>query len=917
MAVSDILQSLTSLVTASHKLVTDTTSILKRYYLSSANRQAVIAVLKDIDAGEGTVTQQILRMVKPAPPPPPPPVVATAPVVGAAVVATNQVTVPLTTASFSLAGIDHYEVWATNGASGTETYRGVFNTWPYIVNEAAGTWKYKFKGVDPTAVGTPSTAASPFSNEVTAVVGGVLNPDTHPPAVPSAPTIVSGGGAVLDSVAKATPTADTAGGPYGEVTSGAKQGKWYKSGVYQAGYDSLVPSQSAETLQQIGAQVTTPGTDIAGVVTGPVCPVGVDSHWGTADQALSYKTSICTGKVTETVQVDDADAGAAVAAHWTKPFVWGFRASANANDCYADLIVFNKNGEHTVGVEGRIQINGSATKLGNPFLAYTLPFLARRSCDPDLGIVTFEFNQDITAVAPWQTLFSGNVPGLGKTYLSGRGAAGYSSATTASYSTLVKTVDPDVRFPFTGSQVSTGPTIIPITFAMEDNAGNVSAAAVDCSFTYAASSVATNLPGLFPYTIGPEPRYCAGPGVDTDTVLRMSKNAGDVINIYGGWEGRGVTVRQLFAAVMALNPDWIGGRIYDITLNNTGFANFVVAYKWYPVKDDGVTEQLSTGGFSGFHITNWSAPSGLAGSVNDPAGRNAARAAAAYVIDAIRDGGAAGLSQQGEAPNDLVRFFYNDDTYGYLWQTGQWTPNNVNANALLQAGQASFFYYIQNPDRAGTPNSLLRACNSSQFNPNNQCPAAYYGMVDLIVMESIGSLIGDFSNLLATIQEQRKMLVSTGKAIFSIYDCQIIGEGAALFACAIAFIMGSEYVAPQNGSGNNPIYASYVASTPWFDSFDIDLATHQCKTYPNVGKGWNYLGAPQSAGKTSAWKQGVWRMDFDNAIIIANPTTNGVQNVTLDGTFYKPQSATYAPFNGGGPITSITIQPGTAYILLR
>jgi hypothetical protein len=99
-------------------------------------------------------------------------------------------------------------------------------------------------------------------------------------------------------------------------------------------------------------------------------------------------------------------------------------------------------------------------------------------------------------------------------------------------------------------------------------------------------------------------------------------------------------------------------------------------------------------------------------------------------------------------------------------------------------------------------------------------------------------------------------------------------------------------------------------------------------TYPVFDEFWGgslntagYLGSAsntaQGAEQSAAWSQGVWRRDFENGIVLVNPSTNGSQTVVLGGTFYHLSGSQVPSINNGAAVTSVTIPAGDGLILLR
>jgi hypothetical protein len=68
---------------------------------------------------------------------------------------------------------------------------------------------------------------------------------------------------------------------------------------------------------------------------------------------------------------------------------------------------------------------------------------------------------------------------------------------------------------------------------------------------------------------------------------------------------------------------------------------------------------------------------------------------------------------------------------------------------------------------------------------------------------------------------------------------------------------------------------------------------------------------------TVAWKQGVYRRDFENGIALVNPRGNGTQTVDLGGTFKRLSGKQDASVNNGQTTTKVTLKDRDGIILMR
>ncbi len=117
----------------------------------------------------------------------------------------------------------------------------------------------------------------------------------------------------------------------------------------------------------------------------------------------------------------------------------------------------------------------------------------------------------------------------------------------------------------------------------------------------------------------------------------------------------------------------------------------------------------------------------------------------------------------------------------------------------------------------------------------------------------------------------------------------------------------TDYQSMRYGLGSTLLNDGYYAFTNnatgyhgvvWFDEYDAKL-----------GMG--------STIPTAAWKQGVWRRDFDNGIVLVNPKGNGPQTVTLETSYVKLQGTQDPVTNNGQTVTSVTLKDRDGIILMR
>jgi hypothetical protein len=121
----------------------------------------------------------------------------------------------------------------------------------------------------------------------------------------------------------------------------------------------------------------------------------------------------------------------------------------------------------------------------------------------------------------------------------------------------------------------------------------------------------------------------------------------------------------------------------------------------------------------------------------------------------------------------------------------------------------------------------------------------------------------------------------------------------------VAAMMVDAYFNYSDGAGGN------YTSLWWYDEYSVDFATGQA-TGDASEKG--YLG--QATGAAVKLSNGVWRRDFANGIALVN-NSGSTQTVSLGGTFRRIRGTQDPTVNSGASVSSVSLPPQDAVILLR
>lgn len=228
------------------------------------------------------------------------------------------------------------------------------------------------------------------------------------------------------------------------------------------------------------------------------------------------------------------------------------------------------------------------------------------------------------------------------------------------------------------------------------------------------------------------------------------------------------------------------------------------------------------------------------------------------------------------------------------------SDNTSSIQTLYRAGYVAYFAAVQT---AAAVSQRLLTCNVADWYTNRNGLSApgvldYNQKVNGGVMEGIqGQESTSWAQLMANYSTIMTYFAAPAYGIFSL---DLSGPtnyaGFRYFYCSC--LLGNGYFfADNNGS-----YNDYLT----FDEYSFNLGA------PIAGPG-NPNNTVYGGSGYTAWKQGVWRRDFQNGISLVNPRGNGAQTVTLETTYYHLTGTQDPTINNGAATTSVTLpDPGTA-----
>jgi hypothetical protein len=92
----------------------------------------------------------------------------------------------------------------------------------------------------------------------------------------------------------------------------------------------------------------------------------------------------------------------------------------------------------------------------------------------------------------------------------------------------------------------------------------------------------------------------------------------------------------------------------------------------------------------------------------------------------------------------------------------------------------------------------------------------------------------------------------------------------------------------------------------WFDEFDLAGTSST-----------SWMGRAISPPQNTAWKSGVYRRDFENAVVLVNPRGNGERTISLESGLTRISGKQDPKTNNGKPASSVRLLDGDGIVLLR
>jgi hypothetical protein len=366
------------------------------------------------------------------------------------------------------------------------------------------------------------------------------------------------------------------------------------------------------------------------------------------------------------------------------------------------------------------------------------------------------------------------------------------------------------------------------------------------------------------------------------------------MSIWAAWPGMspgGKPLNAHIGAVKAMNPKTLvflyvnSNELGDRSVTGGAYDSYrakLDSMKWwlYPTGTGG-SPVISTWGSGNFKIVN-----NTLNTARDSSGKNSVEWITHWFVDNLGK------------PNPNSDGFFMDNVFWKPRVNGDWnrdgsvdSKDSAQSAAWLRLGYQKHF-------------TLAKSLMPGKYQIGN---VADWGETKAVLTELDGHAQGgvlegmvgaDYSpekwgSWSAMMGYYRKTMAALGEPKLAIFNQQ----GSA-----------TDYQAFRYGFGSCLLDDAYYAFTSssrgysgvdWFDEYDVKL------------------GKAISAPPKAAWKNGVYRRDFEKGIVLVNPKGNGAQTVSLEAGFKRFVGKQAASVNNGADVTSLTLKDRDGIVLLR
>lgn len=836
-----------------------------------------------------------------------------APGTPSASLAGNTVTISWTAATGNSAPVASYKLY--KGGTFVKTVSSLTTTDTLPASTSAS---YTVSAVD-----TLGNEGAQSSASGTVTTAGGYTADVTAPTTPGIPTLDSTPGASPYTVSIATVSDVSVGGA---VTSGMVGGNYP---VIVAGSQATTRPHPALSASGTALAIGTPTPTVTD--SGSALSSSGDSdHYGVAD-SFGFSAKAATGDFTLDFTVTSITP--AVGTLYAKSGGEARQSSDPASPYINIFVASNAPSANVLYCEQRTTFGAQATQtILNGTV--TLPIRLKIVRAHDIFTVSYATNP---ASPSWVVFVTQTLP-FGDTILAGL------FANRNSWNYTINSFAASSRVSYTSTATS-GATVS-VGFKARDAAGNTSATGSTLSVSIDAPSAGSGSGGGTGGGAGGSGGGSGGTGAGTGgsggtsgagdsrlssyvlggsvvnfntsrSILLHAQEHRSVLSVNNHWEQNyGQTIDSVLAAIKALNPDWESVFYLNTTRCETdGFMSAVMAwqyatpgYGWLLLEGDGSISWWGDN-FGRTPVTNWAA------SLTDAQGRTISQFDGDYRFDALRKGGALGLSTTGLSANRNRGSFW-DDAPSNVWRSGLFTPGNVGASHAIRMGLKNAYARFRARCAADGVTGLIGVNQAGMLYSiaESEMPAV---LQDLAGQHDIGlqERTWDYAEnrtwwgsggFVERLRTNAMPFIAPGGYMLWQDDC--IDPSATeykrrRFNAAACFALTNALYGPQY-SYDPPRYNAWPAADQHqvrMQYYDVDTSTGagNPNPYTTFYKGFAWLGAWVDNPQTAPSQNGVVIREAANAYVYVKPADgSGTTYFTLPIRVRKPTCSDDTFFDG-------------------
>lgn len=377
-----------------------------------------------------------------------------------------------------------------------------------------------------------------------------------------------------------------------------------------------------------------------------------------------------------------------------------------------------------------------------------------------------------------------------------------------------------------------------------------------------------------------------------------------ILGIWEGWSRNGMDARDVVRAIKAINPNILLGNYTNVMEINTKSGG----------QDDKEAKAYSGEGPNNSNAHDW-----WARDFNGNFTSSFPNTYSVNITDYVKPDSNGDRYTRWAAKRDYEKYFFAPEWDIWMSDVVLWRPPNKTRskidfsggtesdqdviNAAYRRGHRAHWQKIRElaPDIIIMPN--IDWAESEDVLGRRDIPE-YEAQVGAAILES---MMGK-SWSVETWGSWNKMMQWYRRTISYLVEPKIVKFGVSgnpsdyqFFRYGFAScLMDNGYFAfNQNTAGE-------YATVAWFDEYDLAGASNT-----------SWLGRAVSPPQTSAWKNGVYRRDFENGVALVNPKGNGAKTVSLEPGLLAIAGTQDPVRNHGQPVSSITLQESDGIILIR